>query len=104
MEMCLLIKHQLWSTSEHKPAGPAPAMGPPVKHRTQAHMPGLAMYGPPLGHPVAPPPGHMASVVGTPVMLPPPGHHPHPPYVVPVAYPTATKKHASIRILKGGCC
>ncbi|KAJ6881937.1 transcription factor MYBS1 [Populus alba x Populus x berolinensis] len=74
------------------PAGPPPAMGPPVKHRTQAHMPGLAMYGPPLRHPVAPPPGHMASVVGTPVMLPPPGHHPHPPYVVPVAYPTAPPK------------
>ena len=67
------------------PAWPAPAMEPSVKHRRQTHVPGLAMYGRPPGHPVAPP-GHMASAVGTPVMLPPPGH---PPYVVPVAYPLA---------------
>lgn len=61
----------------------AVAVGPPVKHRAQPNMPGLGMYGTPIGHPV----GHMASAVGTPVMLPPPGHH-HP-YVVPVAYPMA---------------
>uniref|UniRef100_A0A6N2NHZ1 HTH myb-type domain-containing protein n=1 Tax=Salix viminalis TaxID=40686 RepID=A0A6N2NHZ1_SALVM len=67
------------------PAGPAPATGPPVNHGTRTHVPGLAIYGPPRGHPVAPA-GHMASAVGTPVMLPPPGHHP---YVVPVAYPMA---------------
>ncbi|PON62098.1 GAMYB transcription factor [Parasponia andersonii] len=70
-----------------------PAMGaPPVKHRGQTHMPGIGMYGAPMGHPVAAPPGHMGSAVGTPVMLPPPGHHHHnhhPPYVVPVAYPMA---------------
>ncbi|XP_059454178.1 transcription factor MYBS1 [Corylus avellana] len=68
----------------------ATAIGPPVKHRPQAPpMPGIGMYGTPVGHPVAaPPPGHMGSAVGTPVMLPP-GHHPHPAYVVPVAYPMA---------------
>lgn len=76
-----------------------PAMGAPqpVKHRGQPHMPGIGMYGAPMGHPVAAPPGHMGSAVGTPVMLPP-GHHPHPhhhphhhppPYIVPVAYPMA---------------
>ncbi|KAJ8752318.1 hypothetical protein K2173_003954 [Erythroxylum novogranatense] len=67
-------------------------IGSAVKHRAQPHMPGLGMYGAPVGHPVAvaAPPGRMASAVGTPVMLPPPGHHhPHPPYVVPVAYPVA---------------
>jgi SHAQKYF class myb-like DNA-binding protein len=64
------------------------AIGTTVKHnRAQPHMPpGLGMYGTPVGHPVAAPPGHIASAVGTPVMLPP-GHHPHPAYVVPVAYP-----------------
>ncbi|KDP20090.1 hypothetical protein JCGZ_05859 [Jatropha curcas] len=71
------------------PASTAAAMGHGVKHRVQPHMPSLGMYGAPMGHPVAAPPGHMASAVGTPVMLPPPGHHPHPPYVVPVAYPMA---------------
>ncbi|EEF50643.1 transcription factor MYBS1 [Ricinus communis] len=69
------------------PAAGAPAMGSAVKHRAQHHMPSIGMYGAPVGHPVAAPPGHMASAVGTPVMLPPPGHHPHPPYVLPVAYP-----------------
>lgn len=43
--------------------------------------------GPPLGHPVAP---HMASAVGTPVMLPPQ----HVPYFTPAAYPvTPTAMH-----------
>ncbi|XP_062116945.1 transcription factor MYBS1 [Humulus lupulus] len=67
-----------------------PAIGaPPVKHRVQTHMPGMGMYGAPMGHPVAAASaGHMASAVGTPVMLPR-GHHHHPPYVVPVAYPMA---------------
>ncbi|KAA8542677.1 hypothetical protein F0562_023824 [Nyssa sinensis] len=63
----------------------AAAIGSVVKHRTQPNVPGLGMYGAQVGHPVAGP-GHMASAVGTPVMLPP-GHHP--PYVVPVAYPMA---------------
>ncbi|GLU20263.1 hypothetical protein SLE2022_364730 [Rubroshorea leprosula] len=67
------------------PSGTA-AMGQPAKHRAQTHLQGLGMYGAPLGRPVASP-GHMASAVGTPVMLPP-GHHP-PPYMVPVAYPMA---------------
>lgn len=70
-------------TNAGNPPGAA-AMGPPVKHRAQPHLHGLGMYGAPLGRPVA---GHMASAVGTPVMLPP-GHHP-PPYMVPVAYPMA---------------
>lgn len=66
-----------------------PAMGASLKHRAhQPHMPpGVGMYGAPVGHPIAPPPGHIGSAVGTPVMLPPPGHHPHPPYMVPMAYP-----------------
>lgn len=63
----------------------AAALGPAVKHRNQANAHGLGMYGAPLGHPVAAPPGHIASAVGTPVMLPPG----HPPYVLPVAYPIA---------------
>ncbi|XP_059303351.1 transcription factor MYBS1-like [Lycium ferocissimum] len=64
------------------------ALGPPsVKHRAaQPNMHGMGMYGAPMGHPVAAPPSHMASAVGTPVMLPH-GHHHHPPYVLPVAYP-----------------
>ncbi|KAI7986538.1 Transcription factor MYBS1 [Camellia lanceoleosa] len=76
------------------PANPTTtsAIGPPpVKHRAPPNMPGLGMYGgAPVGHPVAAPGhmGHMGSAVGTPVMLPP-GHHHHPPYVVPVAYPMA---------------
>ncbi|XP_057479423.1 transcription factor MYBS1-like [Actinidia eriantha] len=57
------------------------AIGPP-----QPHMAGLGMYGAPVGHPVAASSHHMASAVGTPVMLPPGHHHP---YVVPVAYPMA---------------
>lgn len=64
----------------------AAAMGSKVKHSVQPHMPGLGIYGAPVGHPVAAPPGHMGSAVGTPVMLP---HGHHPPYVVPVAYPVA---------------
>ncbi|KAL6954550.1 hypothetical protein U1Q18_005032 [Sarracenia purpurea var. burkii] len=63
--------------------GPPP---PPLKHRVPPpNMPGLGIYGTPVGHPVVAP-GHMASAVGTPVMLPPGHHHP---YVVPVAYPMA---------------
>lgn len=74
-------------------------VGQSLKHRVQGHIPpGLGMYGTPVGHPVAAPPGHMASAVGTPVMLPPGPHphphphhhaHPHPPYVLPLAYPMA---------------
>ncbi|KAJ7956590.1 transcription factor DIVARICATA [Quillaja saponaria] len=69
------------------------AVGPALKHRTQPRLPaGVGMYGTSVGHPVAAPPGHMASAVGTPVMIPP-GHHPHPyphsPYVAPLAYPMA---------------
>ncbi|XP_065860692.1 transcription factor MYBS1 [Euphorbia lathyris] len=59
-----------------------PAVAAIKHHRVQHpphHIPGLGMYGAPVGHPVAAPPGHMASAVGTPVMLPPP--------YVPVAYP-----------------
>ncbi|GFS40747.1 duplicated homeodomain-like superfamily protein [Actinidia rufa] len=67
--------------------GPPP---PPGKHRIPVppppHMAGLGMYGTPVGHPMAAPSHHMASAVGTPVMLPPGHHHP---YVVPVAYPMA---------------
>ncbi|KAK9278714.1 hypothetical protein L1049_028289 [Liquidambar formosana] len=80
--------HQPPITGQQTGANPssAAAIGPPpVKHRAQPNMPGLGMYGTPVGHPIAAP-GHMASAVGTPVMLPP-GHHP--PYVVPVAYPLA---------------
>ncbi|GAA0159539.1 hypothetical protein Leryth_006128 [Lithospermum erythrorhizon] len=70
------------------PSG-APVVGSAavVKHRNSSSVHGAGMYGgPAIGHPVAAPPGHMASAVGTPVMLPP-GHHP--PYVVPVSYPMA---------------
>lgn len=85
------ITGQQTSTNALGAAGSAtPVMGPLMKHRAAPpHMPGLGMYGAPVGQPLAAPPGHMASAVGTPVMLPPPGHHPHPPYVVPVAYPMA---------------
>lgn len=76
--------HQTNGTNQGNP----PALGPPGKHRPQQHLPGIGMYGAPIGHPVAAPPGHMASAVGTPVMLPH-GMHPHPPYVMPVAYPMA---------------
>ena len=89
--------HQSPITGQQTNMNPSGAvtLGPPVKHRAQPHMPGLGMYGTSVGHPVAAPPGHMASAVGTPVMLPPGHHphahphHPHPPYVVPVAYPMA---------------
>ncbi|KAG6587642.1 transcription factor MYBS1-like [Cucurbita moschata] len=76
--------HQTNGMNQNNP----PALGPPGKHRPQQHLPGIGMYGAPVGHPVATPPGHMASAVGTPVMLPH-GIHPHPPYVMPVAYPMA---------------
>ncbi|CAL9128990.1 unnamed protein product [Musa textilis] len=56
------------------------AVGSTMKHPSQANVTGVAMYGPPVGHPVT---GHVVSAVGTPVMLPP-GHAP---YVMPVAYP-----------------
>lgn len=67
-------------------AAAAAAPGPVMKHRAQQTMHGLGVYGAPIGHPVAAPPGHIASAVGTPVMLP---HGHHPPYVMPVAYPMA---------------
>lgn len=54
---------------------------PPQHPQHPPTMPGVGMYGPPMGHPVT---GHMVSAVGTPVMLPP---HGHAPYVMPVAYP-----------------
>lgn len=72
------------------------------KHRAPPNVnmaaAGMGMYGTQMGHPVSAAPmpptaHHMASAVGTPVMLPPPGHphhlpHHHPPhYAVPVAYP-----------------
>ncbi|KAL3529319.1 hypothetical protein ACH5RR_008641 [Cinchona calisaya] len=66
------------------PSATAADLGPAMKHREQQSMHGLGVFGAPVGHPVAAPPGHIASVVGTPVMLPR-GHHPA--YVVPVAYP-----------------
>lgn len=65
---------------------PPPLMGPSAMKHPPPHqqhpppMPAVGMYGPPMGHPVT---GHMASAVGTPVMLP----HGHTPYVMPVAYP-----------------
>lgn len=89
-----VTSHQAPITGQQTNANPTSAgaaIVPSVKHRGhQPHMPGLGMYGAPLGHPVAAPPGHMGSALGTPVMLPPGHHpHPHPPYVVPVAYPMA---------------
>ncbi|KAK4567784.1 hypothetical protein RGQ29_003516 [Quercus rubra] len=87
-----VASHQAPITGQQTNMNPSSVatIGPPVKHRAQPHMPGLGMYGTSVGHPVAAPPVHMASAVGTPVMLPP-GHHPHshPPYVMPVAYPMA---------------
>ncbi|KAJ6340171.1 hypothetical protein OIU77_008011 [Salix suchowensis] len=71
-----------WQVNTNPAAAPAPAKGPPLKHSAQPHMPGLPMY----GHPVGPLVGHVASAVGTPVMLPPLRHHPNSPYV---AYPMA---------------
>lgn len=65
------------------PPPPVPVM---KHHRPNVH--GLGMYGgAPMGQPVATPAGgHIASAVGTPVMMAP-GHHHHPHYVLPVAYP-----------------
>nr|QSD99515.1 MYB family transcription factor [Melilotus albus] len=81
--------HQAPITGQHGNTIPSNTMGlgQSMKHRVQPHHPpgGLGMYGAPVGHPVVAPPAHMASAVGTPVMLP---HH-HPPYVVPLAYPMA---------------
>lgn len=69
-------------TSEHASALPDQA----AKHRCVGSG-AMGIYGVPMGHPVvAPLPGHMASAIGTPVMVPA-GHHHHPHYVVPVAYP-----------------
>lgn len=86
--------HQVPITGTHtntNQVAPPAMIGPPKHHHHRVvqppnTMPGLGMYGTPIGHPMAAaPPGHMVSAVGTPVMLPP-GHH-HPPYVVPVSYP-----------------
>lgn len=53
----------------------------PTAAASPANVPGMAVYGPPVGHPIS---GYMVPAVGTPVMLPP-GHAP---YVLPVAaYP-----------------
>ncbi|XP_073002984.1 transcription factor MYBS1-like [Typha latifolia] len=60
-------------------------VGSSMKNPSQPPMPGMGVYGPPMGHPVT---GHMVSVVGTPVMLPPG----HPPYVMPVGYPAPPSK------------
>ncbi|XP_010262869.1 PREDICTED: transcription factor DIVARICATA-like [Nelumbo nucifera] len=76
-------------TGQQPHTTPTAATPAAVKHRPpQPNMPAVGMYGPPIGQPVAAPPPHMVSAVGTPVMLPP-GHHPHPPYMVPMAYPVA---------------
>lgn len=73
----------------HATGSPATALGPgAMKHPGAGPppMPGVGMYGAPMGHPV---PGHMVSAaVGTPVMFPP-GHAP---YVVPVGYPAPPAK------------
>ncbi|KAL4280175.1 hypothetical protein GQ457_03G012850 [Hibiscus cannabinus] len=84
------VSHQTPITGQQANTNPTGgvAMGQSVKHRAQPHLPGIGMYGAPVGHPIAAT-GHMGSAVGTPVMLPP-GHHPHSPsYIVPVAYPMA---------------
>ncbi|KAI3454900.1 hypothetical protein Pfo_011563 [Paulownia fortunei] len=71
---------------------PPPTAPPAIKHQ-RPNMHGLGMYGgAPVGHPVAIPPGrHIASAVGTPVMISPGHHHHHhhhhPPYVLPLACP-----------------
>lgn len=93
-------------TGQHSSTIPSSTMGVVGQsmkhHRVQPHH-GLGMYGAPVGHPVAAPHAHMASAVGTPVMLPhghghgphphphthPHTHPHHPPYVVPLAYPMA---------------
>lgn len=76
--------HQAPITGQQVNPNPA-ALGPSVKHRSQQHnMHSMGMYGAPMGHPVAAPSSHLASAVGTPVMLPHGHHHP---YVLPVAYP-----------------
>ncbi|OIT35367.1 PREDICTED: transcription factor DIVARICATA-like [Nicotiana attenuata] len=70
-------------TGQQTNPSPSNAVGPNLGQRNQPNMHGLSMYGAPMGHPVAAPPGHHVSAVGTPIMLPP-GHHP--PYVLPVGY------------------
>ncbi|KAL8257008.1 hypothetical protein R6Q59_029049 [Mikania micrantha] len=61
-------------------------VGVPMKHRPNqpSMMPGMSMYGAPIGHMVTATPGHVPSAIGTPVMMP---HGHHQPYVMPVAYP-----------------
>ncbi|XWS37681.1 hypothetical protein CRYUN_Cryun19dG0065900 [Craigia yunnanensis] len=82
-----LIKRLLPANNQIHNSSGAAAMGQSVKHRAQPHLPSLGMYGAPDVRPVAAP-GHIGSAVGTPVMHPP-GHHPLPPYIFPVAYPIA---------------
>ncbi|XP_054821859.1 transcription factor MYBS1 isoform X2 [Prosopis cineraria] len=82
-------------TGQHTNTNPSSTMGAGQSAKHRAHQPhiaaGIGMYGAPVGHPVAAPPGHMPSAVGTPVLMPPGPHpHPHPPYVVPMAYPMAS--------------
>ncbi|KAI3785619.1 hypothetical protein L1987_44743 [Smallanthus sonchifolius] len=79
--------HQIPITGQSGSTNPS-TVGAPMKHRPHqpSMLPGMGMYGAPMGHPVAAAPGHMPSAVGTPVMMP---HSHHPPYVMPVAYPMA---------------
>ncbi|CAI9753579.1 unnamed protein product [Fraxinus pennsylvanica] len=79
-----VASHQAPITGQQMNPNPinAAALSPAIKHRNQSNMQGLGIYG--VGHPIAAAPGHIASAVGTPVMIPP-GHHQHP-YVVPMAY------------------
>ncbi|KAK9684398.1 hypothetical protein RND81_10G207300 [Saponaria officinalis] len=98
-----LSTNQVPITGQQNPA-PTQAVGgavpgTPNKHRPHSNLngaPNMGMYGTQIGHPVSGAPvgpmipGHMGSAVGTPLMLPPPGHHPHHPhYAVPMAYPMA---------------
>ncbi|CAH9082617.1 unnamed protein product [Cuscuta europaea] len=63
----------------------SPHQPPPITGQNpNATSHGMGLYGTPVGHPVAALPSHIASAVGTIVMLP---SHAHPPYVLPVAYP-----------------
>ncbi|XP_021754754.1 transcription factor SRM1-like [Chenopodium quinoa] len=103
-----LSPNQTPITGQQNNTSAAPAVGTAAlaanKHRPPPNVnmapAGIGgMYGTQIGHPVTAAPlphHHMASAVGTPVMLPPPGqphhhhhHHPPPHYAVPVAYPLA---------------